>query len=465
MKKILFPLLAALVFIPRISVAEAPPADAATRGPTQNVILMIADGGGFNHFRAASAYMTGQATGLIWNSFPVRLAVSTFSASGQGYDPGRAARDAGYFREKPTDSAAAATAMATGFKTSNGSLGVDTEGRPLPSVVEAAQKAGKAAGLVTTVPFSHATPAGFGAHVRDRGKYADIAEELVERSSLTVLMGGGHPLFDVDGKARMIGKFYAFVGGSALWDRIARNEAGRGSNGTAAPWTRVQDRAAFAALATGAAPARVLGVAPVYKTLQQERTPGKDWNGDGKITFADAAAAPAFGDPLTSGMPTLVEMVRGALNVMDDNPRGFFLMIEGGAVDWASHQNQSGRMIEEMIGFLDAVQAVCDWVEANGGWENNLLIITADHETGWLQGPPVAGVDSNCPPVAVRGKGEMPGMVWKQVNHTNQLVPLFAKGRRSNRFAELIRGRDAARGDYVDNTDIARVLFEAIREP
>ena len=95
MKKILFPLLAALVFIPRISVAEAPPADAATRGPTQNVILMIADGGGFNHFRAASAYMTGQATGLIWNSFPVRLAVSTFSASGQGYDPGRAARDAG----------------------------------------------------------------------------------------------------------------------------------------------------------------------------------------------------------------------------------------------------------------------------------------------------------------------------------------------------------------------------------
>ena len=120
------------------------------------------------------------------------------------------------------------------------------------------------------------------------------------------------------------------------------------------------------------------------------------------------------------------------------------------------------RIAEE---YLAVAQEVCDWVEGHGGWENNLLVITADHETGFLQGPPSTGSNSNCPPVAVRGKGEMPGMVWKLGGHTNQLVPLFAKGRKADRFAELVWGQDAAHGAYVDNTDIARVLFEAIREP
>ncbi|MFO7534675.1 MAG: alkaline phosphatase [Kiritimatiellia bacterium] len=425
--------------------------------PPKNVILMISDGGGFNQFRAASLYLTGQSNGLACHAFPVKLAVSTFSANGKGYNPELAAADPAYVKASATDSAAAATAMATGHKTLNGALGVDSANRPLSNVVEAASASGRAAGLVTSVPFSHATPAGFGAHLQDRGQYAVIAEELITKSPLTVLMGCGHPLYDANGRSGKMKRGAGFVGGPDLWEKISKT----GTNGAgpatalAAPWTLVEDRAAFVALATGAVPARVLGVAKAAKTLQQERVAGKDWSGDGKIDAADSAAAPAFGDPFLQGVPTLAEMTRAALNVLDDRPRGFFLMIEGGAVDWAGHDNQTGRMIEEMAGFNDAIRAVCEWVEANGGWEQTLLVVTADHETGYLQGP---GEEPG-------EKGKMPALTWRHKGHTNQLVPLFAKGWYSDRFASRVKGTDPLRGDYVDNTDIGRILIDTLNVP
>ena len=86
-------------------------------------------------------------------------------------------------------------------------------------------------------------------------------------------------------------------------------------------------------------------------------------------------------------MPTLTEMSLAALNVLDNDPDGLYLMIEGGAVDWAAHANQSGRMIEEAIEFERAVEAVLDWVQTNSNWGETLLIVTGDHETGYLTGP------------------------------------------------------------------------------
>ncbi len=79
-------------------------------------------------------------------------------------------------------------------------------------------------------------------------------------------------------------------------------------------------------------------------------------------------------------------MVEGALNVLDDNPKGFFLMVEGGAIDWAGHSNLSGRLIEEEGDFLDAVSAVIEWVDTQSSWNDTLLIVTGDHETGYLTG-------------------------------------------------------------------------------
>jgi alkaline phosphatase len=80
-------------------------------------------------------------------------------------------------------------------------------------------------------------------------------------------------------------------------------------------------------------------------------------------------------------------MTSAAINVLDNNPDGFFLMIEGGAADWASHANQSGRVIEEQIAFEKAIETVIEWVNKNSTWDDTLLIVTSDHETGYITGP------------------------------------------------------------------------------
>jgi alkaline phosphatase len=407
---------------------------------------MIADGAGYNHFRAVSRYLTGRDEALACHDFPVRLGVSTFSAKGMGYDPRAAATNLNYVKLFPTDSAAAGTAMATGSKTRDRSLGLDSQGRRLSNVVEAASAWGMAAGLVTTVPLSHATPAAFAAHCAERNDYSDIAQDMITKSPLTVLMGGGHPEYDADGGPRPV-RNYDYVGGQALWESLKRNE----KMGQMGAWTVVQDRASFLALTNGAPPARVLGVAPVMRTLQQDRKAGRDWNGDGKVDGSDMAMAPPFGDPPVKSVPTLAEMADGALHVLGADKNGFFLMIEGGAADWASHSNQGGRMIEEMADFHAAIQSVCRWVEANGGWEKNLLIVTSDHETGCLE------IRDEQPE-----KGRLPTLAWGLKVHTNQLVPLFAKGASAGRLAERVRGTDPKHGPYIDNTDIGRVLMEAL---
>lgn len=416
---------------------------------------MIADGSGLQHFKTASCYLTGSSTGLVCDSFPLKLSVMTYSASGQGYDSQAAATNPAYVKMFPTDSAAAATAMATGHKTSNRSLGLDAEGRRLSNAVEVAASAGRVSGLITTVPFSHATPAGFSAHLQDRDKYAGIARQMLLESPLTVLMGGGHPGYDENGGARAV-KSFDYVGGQALWEALLRHQAAGMADGagSTSSWTLIENKAAFMAMATGRTPDRVLGVAPVFQTLQQGRMTSRDWNGDGKRDAADEEAAPAFGDPFTQTAPTLAEMARAALNVLDNHPRGFFLMIEGGAVDWAAHKNQAGRMIEEEAGFNEAVQAVCDWVEGHGGWEENLVMVTADHETGYLQ--------LKDGPVE---KGRMPRVSWGIRNHTNQPVPLFAKGRQAERLSARIRVTDPVCGPTIDDTDIGRVLLDLLGRP
>ncbi|MGD9084488.1 MAG: alkaline phosphatase, partial [Desulfobacterales bacterium] len=163
--------------------------------------------------------------------------------------------------------------------------------------------------------------------------------------------------------------------------------------------------------------------------------------------------------PLISSVPTLEEMTKAALNVLDDDPDGLFLMVEGGAVDWASHANQSGRMIEEQIDFNNAVQAVMDWIKANSSWGETLLIVTGDHETGYLTGP---DSDPTWKPIVNHGAGNLPGMQWNSGSHTNQLIPFFAKGCGAQLFKKGPTSEDPIRGIYIDNTVIADVIFEML---
>ncbi len=158
-------------------------------------------------------------------------------------------------------------------------------------------------------------------------------------------------------------------------------------------------------------------------------------------------------------------MTKGALNVLDNDMDGFVLMIEGGAIDWASHANQTGRTIEEEMDFNEAVDAVIAWVQKNSNWGETLLIVTGDHETGDLWGPGSGIVNGTAKfaPIVNNGKGNVPSVSWNSPEHTNQLIPLFVKGDASRFLRDYVRATDPIRGAYIDNTNLAESIFRVLR--
>ena len=145
-------------------------------------------------------------------------------------------------------------------------------------------------------------------------------------------------------------------------------------------------------------------------------------------------------------------MTGGALNVLDNNSKGFFVMIEGGATDWDSHESQKGRLIDEMTGFFDAVNTVVSWVEKNSNWNETMLIITGDHETGLLWG------EKPFIPLTDRGKGDLPVMNFFSDNHSNSLVPFYAKGAGIELYQNFADERDSVRGPFIQNSEISQLI-------
>ncbi len=352
------------------------------------------------------------------------------------------------------DSAASATALATGVKTKNGKLGVDSSDVPVTNIIEVAEKAGKSTGVVTTVPFSHATPAGFVVHNPSRKNYHQIAQAMIFQSGVDVIMGAGHPEYDDDGKKleRPQFKYIADYTFTALKEGEAGNDAdGDGKNEF---WSLIEDSADFARLVSGQTPERVFGLAKVGSTLQQNRS------GDEK--------ADAYSVPFNKGVPDLKTMTLGAINVLDDDPDGFVLMVEGGAVDWAGHANNPGRLIEEKLDFDQAIEAALNWINTHSSWKETLVIVTGDHETGYLTGPnartdysgtPELPVEQVWPPLSNNGQGKMPGMEFHTHGHTNSLIPFYAKGQGSALFKNEIDGYDPVRGAFIDNSDVGKVMI------
>lgn len=325
------------------------PAQAETTGP-KNVIYMIGDGMGYNHIASTNLYETGQSKYLVEGAFDGeikeldgktvqafedfnRVSMTTFPDGGS-YDPEKAWTDHEYVtKNKVTDSAAAGTAMATGQKVDNGVLGKSSYGHSLKNISEQAISHGKSAGVVSSVPFSHATPAAFAAHNKNRNNYKEIAAEMVG-SDLSVIMGAGHPEFD-DNAKKIDAPAYKYISEESL--KSLRD----GSAG----WEFAENTADFEKWAEGNVEAdkKYFGLAPVASTLQQ----GRDGNPE--------AAEPGT-DPKNE-VVDLPTMTKGALNVLGQNDKGFSVMIEGGAIDWSGHANQTGRDIEETQDFNKAVDA------------------------------------------------------------------------------------------------------------
>lgn len=437
--------------------------------PPKNIFYFIADGWSYQHIAATDYFSEGNKDAQVYASFPVRYALSTYLEAYRHKDKGQwvmgsyhtdsAWADFHYVKRGYTGSAEAATAMSTGTRTLSKMIGMDPTGKPLEHFTQKADQLGKASGLITSVQWTHATPAGFSAHNALRSNYSEIAREMLLDTRLRVIMGAGHPHYDKNGERIQEGANYEYIGGEDSWKALQKgyfqfNQASPGGNrvvqdvdgdGLPDPWTFIETRGDFIALQQGEAPLRVLGTARVAKTLQQERR-------------GDAKAAP-FAEPFNQSVPSLEEMFRGAVNVLNQDEDGFFLMVEGGAVDWASHSNESGRMIEEMMAFNAAVEAAVEWINAHGGWEENLLIVSGDHECGYLTGPKETEQHPARNPIVNRGKGEMPLMRWNSDSHTNQLIPFFAKGAGSEAFASFLEGEDPVRGPILNNTGIAKALF------
>ncbi len=263
-----------------------------------------------------------------------------------------------------TDSAAGATALATGVKTYNGAIGVDMDKKPLKTVLEYAEQAGKATGLVSTSSITHATPASFAAHVDSRKKDNEIAESM-SRSGVDVLIGGG------------LGYFLP----KSAKDSKRDDE--------------------LDLLARLAKPEQVVRTAEALRAYS-----GKD-----KLIALLATKHMGKADERPV---TLAEMTRKAIDILSQDEDGFFLMVEGSQIDWGGHANDSEYIIMEMIDFDAAVGTGLDFAESNG---ETLVIVTADHETGGF------ALEKGSVDEHKLEKGD-----FTTNYHTAEMVPLFAAG-------------------------------------
>ena len=436
-----------------ISIFIVSPTTADPAKTIKNIILLISDGCGYNHIEITDYYQYGKLRSQVYEKFPVILPMTTYSASGYGYDGEEFWLNFDYGLEYATDSSAAVTAMATGEKTLDGMLNVLSDGTQLKIITEYAQEMGKSTGTISSVHFTNATPAGFGAHNESRNNFIEIAQEMLLDSKLTVVMGAGHPYYDNNGDLTD-DPDWQYVGGEEVFEGIFAGESTiignevEDCNGDGEPdiWTAIQDKSEFQALMNGDTPMRVFGLAQVATTLQEARSGGN-------------IHSMPYDDPFNDNVPTLEEMTIAALNVLDNNPDGFFLHIEGGAVDWASHEYKIGRMIEEEIDFNDAVDAVVEWVKKNSNWHETLVIVTGDHETGYIHGP---GSNPEFTPIVNNGQYQLPGLEFYSWDHSNSLVPLFTKGGFSKLFKVYATDFDPVRGAYIDNTDVFKVCLTAL---
>lgn len=494
----MLPLLAALLVAgcrATLPTAEAPQA--------RNVIVMINDGAGWGAWDAAAYWQYGSRDGMPYAHFPTRLGMRTTplttlntptyrTGADVEYDPAQAwdatpTGDAalpfagyGYTATQATDSAAAGTALASGHKTYNNAINHDNSGNPVTPVTFLAHSLGKATGVVTSVPFSHATPAAFGAQNASRKHHHAIARQMLHEGRLDLVMGTGGPGYNVNGTA-----CDALVHGEvdtgcdapdefvseADWQAVA---AGRlQPAGSARPWQLLRTREEFQALADGTRhiDGPLLGVPQVARTLQQAR--------QAEVTGRDAAQP--SGDALITTVPTLATMTRGALRYLQRrSDTGFVLMVEGGATDWAAHTSKCGtqwsygacddhpeygRTIEETVDFNDAVAEVIAWVEAHSNWDDTLLIVTTDHDNSMPLGPDADRVPFQ--PVVNQGAGRMPGISFRPTgNHTRALVPLWAKGAGASLLERQVIGVDPgyarhvgySDGHYIDNTAVAHAV-------
>ena len=293
------------------------------------VFYFIGDGMGVNQVLGTEMYrseLKGEIgiTPLLFTQFPFATVATTFSAT-----------------NGVTDSAAAGTALATGNKTKNGTLGMkkDLETK-INSVAAWAKDKGCRVGISTSVSVDHATPAAFYAHQAQRSSYYNVGLDLIKAN-------------------------YDFYAGSDFLDPTNK----KGGDGSSESLYTLVDKAGYS-------------VARGYKDYQK-----KAKKSDKMILLQPSSATDVSAIPYAidrkKGDMTLAEITRAGINFLSkDLSKGFFLMVEGGKIDWACHSNDAATAFNEVVDLDDAIKVAYEFYKKHP--KETLIVVTADHETGGI---------------------------------------------------------------------------------
>ena len=286
----------------------------------KNIILLVSDGMSTGTLNMADLYLSRKnGVGSNWLQLYKDNRVS------------RALMDTASASSIVTDSAAASSSWGGGFRVKNGALNVAPDGTPHLPIWQKFKKAGKMAGCVTTVPITHATPAGFCVNSKSRNSQEDIAEQYLELG-FDIMMGGGQKYFNTENRKDKKDMYAEFA---AKGYQVAKTRSEMMNSSNEKP---------------------VLGV------FSEDALPyAIDRNSDEK---------------LKNEIPSLAEMTQKAIDRMKANPNGFVLQVEAGKVDWAAHANDIGGLLYDQVAFDEAVKVAIDFAEKD---KNTLVIITTDH--------------------------------------------------------------------------------------
>lgn len=288
-----------------------------------------------------------------------------------------------------TDSASSATSMCSGIKTYNDAINVDDKGREALPIARTLQEQGFAIGVVTSVPISHATPACAYANNIHRDDYQDLTRDLLGRpsvfhpgglSGVDVLIGGGHGVTkDKDGP-----QGENFVPGNRYLpaDDLAAIDAEQGGKYVIAQrtsgkiGTNVLDKAVKKAIADNK---RLFGYFGVAGGHLPYRTADGRFDPVQSVGNEETAKAEKYTPEDLYENVNLSEMTMAAVRVLQSRSDKWWLMVEAGDVDWANHSNNIDNSIGAVLSGDAAFKKLTEWIENNGGWEDTLAIVTADH--------------------------------------------------------------------------------------
>jgi alkaline phosphatase len=450
-----------------------------------------------------------------------------------------------YIRLSYPDSANTASALYTGVKSYNNAIAVDIfEKQEVETILQTANRLGKSTGVVTSVPISHATPGAAQSSVNRRAKYDNdypLLDNIIQEAIRpdqgflpTVLLGGGHPL-DHDNSVNTSGATgykapgtcnYVYIKASTYKELTGKTGLTDAEACSAPASSNPSNRYGYRFLERGTNAGRVL-----LSTSQQvnpnrgERLLGlygaRGQAGNIPVSGADGSYSPTglasfarngslYATPYVSGRlpvndsdrplqsgettaqfiarernenPTLAQLTQAALNVLGKDRDGFWLMVEGGDIDWAAHDNNMDTLIGTVRDFDKAVQTVINWIQENGGWEKNVLIVTADHDHYLTIYPNFPNLLRSKGAAALTYGNELNaaevGHSWSSSatekygwgNHTNRMVPVYYQGGPFKLSRYIGRGYKSYGYDVpgvagaVDQVHIYKAMLEALQNP